>query len=292
MTPSLELQNETPLPDRRSANDMASTPTGPASSEPAASDSSLVVEQRAREHMNYGNSLARRGATFAAREEFIQALQLIADARDFQDQTRQYTSSLAEGLRALHESDDFVTLGAEQQLNLELAPIVAMHSSDVISEQDARGLRPVQALQAYYQYASEKISHAVGYSRVAGETLHALGKLMLATASYDAAGKPVDKAKAMVMFQAALVACPDEYRSANELGVLMARNGKWDRAVSVHAQPANRKDSRSVDQPGQNPRTPGRDGAGPAGQQRISADDRIRRPGLRRVDGLGLAGTV
>jgi tetratricopeptide (TPR) repeat protein len=191
---------------------------------------SPIVEKRAGEHLNYGMSLARRGATFAAREEFVEALRLIADSRDMQFQSRESTESLADGLRALNEADDFVMASAEQQLNMDLAPIVAMHESKVFTTAEANKLSSIQALQAYYQYANHKISHGVGNSLVAAETLHAMGKLLMSQARHDAAGKPIDQAKAIVMFQAALSANPDDYRSANELGVLMARSEKWNEA--------------------------------------------------------------
>ncbi len=232
MSPSLPLAAG-PNPDSLSANEPNA---GAEESQNAAIASSSIVEQRAREHMNYGKSLARRGASFAAREEFMQALRLVAEARDIQSNDRRHTTRLAAGLRALSESDDFVTLNAEQQLNLDLAPIVAMHSSPVFSDEDLASLKPIQALQAYYQYAVHQISQAVGGSTAAAETLHAMGKLMMASSRFDAAGKPIDRARAMVMFRSALAANPSDHRSANELGVLMARNGKWKQARELFTQ--------------------------------------------------------
>jgi tetratricopeptide (TPR) repeat protein len=143
---------------------------------------------------------------------------------------------LAAGLRALGEADDFVMIDAEQQLNIDMAGIVAMHESRIITEAEASMLTPIAAMQKYFQYATEQISAAAGNSVVAADALYAMGKLLQTSSSEDPAGKPIDRAKAMVMFQAALAANAEDYRSANELGVLMAHNGRWEMARDLFAQ--------------------------------------------------------
>ena len=203
---------------------------------PPALIASAVVEQRALEHLEYGRSLARRGATFAAREEFIQALRLIAESYDMQSQTRDYTAQLADGLRALNEADDFVMVNAERQLNIDVAEVVATHDSKVLSKSAVGNMSPISAMQMYFHYSTEKITGAVGQSMAAAEVLHAMGKLLQTSSQYDATGKPMDRAKAMVMFQVALSADPTDYRSANELGVLLAQNGKWELAKELFAK--------------------------------------------------------
>ncbi len=196
---------------------------------------SSIVEQRALDHLEYGKSLARRGATFAAREEFVQSLRLIAESYDMQTQTRDYTHMLADGLRALDEADDFVLLNAEQH-DIDMARIIATHESKVVSESMAKNLSPIKAMQMYFQYSTGKITAAAGRSTAAADVLHAMGKLLQTSSQSDATGKPMDRAKAMVMFQAALGANPSDYRSANELGVLLAQNGKWEMAKELFAK--------------------------------------------------------
>src|SRR5262249_884659 len=55
-----------------------------------------------------GFDLAKRGALYSARARFVQALQLIAQAQDAEQETRLYTKALAAGLTAMKESRDFV----------------------------------------------------------------------------------------------------------------------------------------------------------------------------------------
>lgn len=222
--PAAEAPGTRPSADRVAGSRVPSATTPPAQD---------VVEQRSRHHLEYGQSLARRGSTFAAREEFVQALRLITEARDMQAGNRQATSRLADGLRALTEARDFLDLDARQQLTIDLGPVMAAHRTPVARQPQAHGLRPIQALQAYYRFATTRIADAVGESSVAADTLYAMGKLQVLAADSPNSGVRPDRARAMVMFQASLAAQPGHYRSANELGVLMARNGKWPEACRL-----------------------------------------------------------
>ena len=202
---------------------------------------SPVVEERAQNHIQYGNSLARRGAIFAARQEFIQALRLIADSHDMQSGSMVYTRKLADALQALTESDDFVSVDSEQQLHMNVSTIIESHTARLIRPEHARDMSPIQAMQVYYNFAGSQMAQAVGQSKVASEALHSLGKLLTTAARYDANGKPMDQTKAMVMHQVALSANAGNHRSANELGVLLAGNGRWHQAADLFSESLKQK---------------------------------------------------
>ncbi len=230
-----------PLPTDAGGSSTFSPPAIPAPSfaRPVSKEiatSSSVINQRAHEHIAYGKSLARRGSMFAARQEFLQALRLIAEAYDMNSDGRKHTNHLAKSLSALAESEDFVTDDSERQLNLDVDAIIATHTSRVIEDANASDLTAIQALRRYYSFASKNLADAAGQSKTASEALYCLGKLLSTAANYDSAGKPMDRAKAIVMFQASLAADDKNYRSAHELGVLMARNGKWNRAKTLFKQ--------------------------------------------------------
>jgi tetratricopeptide (TPR) repeat protein len=194
------------------------------------------VEERVRQHIDYGKSLARRGSTFAAREEFVRSLRMIAESYDMQTQGRACTESLAAGLRALAESDDFVAVDSRQQLDMDLQGILETHHTRLIDPATSDAVSPIEAMQTYYAFASEQLAGAVGQSAAASDALHALGKLMTTAARFDATGKPQDRTKAMVMHQVALMANSSNHRSANELGVLLARHGRWPQALKLFSQ--------------------------------------------------------
>lgn len=200
-----------------------------------------VVEQRAKEHIEYGKSLARRGAVFAAKQEFIQALRLIADWHDMKSGTRTYTSKLAMAMQALTESDDFVSVDSEQQLQMDVRAILESHTSKLIHPDDAAEMSPIHAMQTYYAFATDQMSQAVGKSPVASEALFSLGKMLTTAARFDISGKPMDRTKAMVMHHVALSADENNYMSSNELGVLMAGNGRWRQAAELFGESLKRR---------------------------------------------------
>ena len=192
---------------------------------------SAVVERRAMEHIEYGNSLAMRGAGHAAKQEFLQALHIVAESNDAQRQSRQSTTSLASGLLALEEAADF--LGDMQMQDRNLATMIGSHRSRVLSEQEARSLSPIQAMQAYYYFAEQRFSDAGGASPTASLALYSLGKLLLSPTQPSNGGHPIDQTKAMVMFRSSLATDSTNHRSANELGVLMARNGRFQQSKEL-----------------------------------------------------------
>ena len=54
-----------------------------------------------------GLKMAAKGAVFSARLKLIEALELIADARDTRNETQSHSRSMKAGLTALREADDF-----------------------------------------------------------------------------------------------------------------------------------------------------------------------------------------
>ena len=194
------------------------------------------AEERAAKHIEYGKSLARRGSVFAARQELMQALRIIAESYDIQTRSRDYTDRLARGWRALQESDDFIAMDAQQQMDMNLADILETHTTQVIDSNRLAAISSIEAMQIYYAFAEDQILQAVGRSVVASDALFALGKLLTTAARFDASGKPQDRTKAMVMHQVALSADEHNHLSANELGVLLANNGRWHRSLDLFSR--------------------------------------------------------
>ena len=74
---------------------------------------------------------------------------------------------------------------------------------------------------------------AVGCNVVASETLQCLGKLSTVAAGHVSTSGRLDIAKAIVYHRAALTSNPDNFMSANELGVLLARSGRLEDAKQL-----------------------------------------------------------
>jgi len=188
-----------------------------------------VVRQRARKGIERGFHLAERGAVFSARAEFIRALRVMTQALDTRAGGSDHSRALAEGLTALEEATDFMPPGAALEADLDLPAIVDGHETPVLQVKVSERLTALAALQAYFNYAQQRLATAAGREPAAAEALYALGRLN-AEPNSRLSPPGLTAARAMTLHQAALVADPNNFRAANELGVLMARLGKWKAA--------------------------------------------------------------
>ncbi len=195
-----------------------------------------AVTQQADRLIEHGMSLASRGALYAARVEFIQALRMITQALDTLKGTTEHSRSLARGMQALEEADDFVPRGTQLEGNLNLSAIVVVHKTPVLHDEDLSDMTPLVALQRYYTYAQDQFAKACGGEPVASRALYGIGKLHTELGGQSGDASRLNGPKAMAFHQAALIVEPKNHRAANELGVLLARYGQLDEARNVLLQ--------------------------------------------------------
>jgi tetratricopeptide (TPR) repeat protein len=189
------------------------------------------IAQKAVHHIEYGKSLSRRGATFGARQEFFGALSVIARGNDSQAGGNAHTTALNRAIRALREVHDFVVKNADTRVGLNVSEVLETHQTRIISANEAAVISPVEAMQRYLTFAHQQLEFAGGRNVVVAEALFCLGKLHTVMATRQPGG--LDVAKAIVFHKAASASDSQNYRSFNELGVLMARNGDLDEAEKL-----------------------------------------------------------
>lgn len=213
--------------------------TGMRSSEMAA------VSRLADEHTRRAFDLATRNAMYSARAEFIEALQLVAHAIDAERRTYEHSQALADGLTAMKESDDFASHGGRMQDNIDVIRIAKSHTTPVLKGLEPRSVSRMAAMQQYYTYAQRRLSFAVAHEPSGSLALYGLGKLYTVLAQAPSQGLTAPEPKAIVFHQAALMVDGRNYMAANDLGVLLARYGKYEQAkaallhsLSITAQPA------------------------------------------------------
>jgi tetratricopeptide (TPR) repeat protein len=201
------------------------------------------VGQIARDHLNYGNSLARRGSLYSARQEFFSGLRLVIESLDHVNGLSSHRENYDLAIMALNEAEDFVPASGDQA-SRSVARIAELHRSKVLSPEQTQTFTPMAAMQAYFAFAQSHFSAACGHTPVASELLYGLGKLYTVKASQEASGEPSDLAVTLLMHEAALHVDPNNYLSANELGVALARLGHYEAAraallhsVATHASP-------------------------------------------------------
>ena len=209
-----------------------------------ASPALATVARRADQLVDHGTRLAERRAYFSARSEFLEALSLMAQALDMDRGEQVHSASLAEGLRALEEAQDFVAYGSKLEADLDVTQIAKAHRTPVLEGTD-EPIAPLSALQQYYSFAQRKLAVAAGQQPAASRALYALGKLQTAMAREPLGGTSYE-ARAMVFHQAALAADQANAGSANEFGVLLARCGQYEDAKRVLLQSLSLQQSAEV----------------------------------------------
>jgi tetratricopeptide (TPR) repeat protein len=196
------------------------------------------VLQLVSEHLEYGNSLARRSAVQLAKQEFYKGLATLTEAIDQASGSTAYSEALRQGFIALDETADFQS--AHELRPVDLSIIVQRHATPIIRQGYLQTSSHAQARQAYLLYAKQRLAAAVGDHPLAGELLFPLGKLHLVNFEQGEKVDNLELLKAEALFEAALVAHPNHAKTNNELAVLKAKQGNWalardllQRAVAV-----------------------------------------------------------
>jgi|694.fasta_scaffold53488_3 tetratricopeptide (TPR) repeat protein len=186
--------------------------------------------QVASTHLSYGKTLARKGATASARNEFLNALAVIAQSRDLRLGGKDHVNALNQAVLALAEAEDLFGKPGSSNLDADVATVSAGHLSRILDPAVAKQLTRADALNAYQEFARRNLQAACGRNWLASETFYALGRLHNLLSLADPAQQPCELSKSLTFHQAALSADANNFASANELGVLLARQGQLEEA--------------------------------------------------------------
>ena len=111
---------------------------------------------------------------------------------------------------------------------------------------DLATLTSLDALKCYLTFAQDQLAATAGNEVAGSMALHGLGKLYATLAAQNTTVVQGAEAKAVVYYQAALLACPQNYLSSNDLGVILGRSGHYaearvalEHSVSVCRQAAS-----------------------------------------------------
>jgi len=178
-----------------------------------------------------GYALAQRGALYAAQTEFVQVLRRVALAKDASRGGDQHSRALAVGLRALDEAEDFVPRGLALEGEVNVWTVASSHRTPVLQDY-AHEVSLHTAASLYHAFAERQLAFAVAGEQTGSMALHGLGKINARLA--DLGDNDVhDVRTAVTMFSAALAVRPDNHLAANELGVLLCRNGRPAESVRL-----------------------------------------------------------
>ena len=188
--------------------------------------------------------LADRRAFYAARQRLLRSMELLAQPQDQPYRGTEHQQALRRALLTLEEAQDFVPEPGRVQSELDVVALAAGHETPVAS-QVTPTTTAQQALSLYYTYAQEQLVAALGRTGQASQVLSTLGKLYAYMAGEP---RPLLRdclGQALVFQQAALLADRNNPAAANELGVLLARLGRYEEALgwlshSVRLRPESR----------------------------------------------------
>jgi len=195
-----------------------------------------AAAQQAVHHIEYGKSLSRRGAAYAARQEFYTALRVTAESNDATTGTQEFSRALSQAILAMKEARDFVQEDTEAGMLLDVSSIVETHRSKIIDKAQAASTNPTQAMERYFVYAQNKLDEASGRNAVSAEILFCLGKLHTTISNTKTVPDKIDVARAIAYHHAALMSDKNSFRSANELGVLLVQMGQLEQATELFKQ--------------------------------------------------------
>ena len=198
---------------------------------------------RVRQHLAEGYRHVSRRAASAAQDQFLAALREVAQARVNAQVSPNASQSLANSLVAMREMRDFYAPGATVQLD-PYAMAVA-HQSPVLKDTSEPRLSARKAIERYSAYATAELAAACGNEPLAAEALYGMGQISSRESLTQLADSRASQL-AKIFFSAALRVNSRHELAGNELGVLLARTGAWERAIAVLKQSATHVPSKAI----------------------------------------------
>jgi hypothetical protein len=181
--------------------------------------------------LSYAFDLAQRGAPYTADSEFRAVLGLCALEMDAREGGTARREALREGLLALQEADQFGGDQVDWRDAADVRSIAAGHTTPVLVGAQ-RPVDSIQAVQAYYMFAEQRLNTACQGLPGASLAFYGLGRTIVlpGTRISHASGK------AALFQRVALAIAPQNLLAANELGVLLAQHGQLQDAERIFQQ--------------------------------------------------------
>src|SRR5262245_18488340 len=215
-----------PQPNVRSVSLQSSTPDGQTSwiiqpdvqRTPKLAGNEPELPPHITRRMNYAFDLPQRGATYSATTEFQAVLGLCALEMDSRDGGTSRRDALRQGLIALVEADQFGGVQVDWHDSADVRRIAVGHTTPVLNQPGQSQVDSVQAVQAYYAYAEQRLCYACAGMPGASLAFYGIGRTMTVPGSHVVRGA----GKAALLYRVALEVSPQNVLAGNELGVLLA----------------------------------------------------------------------
>jgi len=204
------------------------------------------VNDLAKTKIQHAYAKASRGSLYVARQELIEVLRMISQAKDAQHGSPDRSNALAAGLRALREAEDFAPSGTQLEAELDIMVLCASHRTPVSKQPGSADLLPRLMMDRYLRYAQLQLAMSAAGEPAGSMALHALGKINSQLGRVEPAQHSLADRHAVAFQQAALLAHNQNHLAAHELGVLLANSGHFAEAEQLLLQVAARESNAVV----------------------------------------------
>gem|GEM_PF-6694301 len=212
-----------------------SPPTATGVRSPGSTRVTLLVADQYRRAMG----MAEKGALYAAEEQLLQTLWLIAQAGDEAADSHRHTEALTSALLAWREAEDLAPAIGPTVTSSHVKLLIDSHRTPLPPELEEGPVQALDVLQAYFAFAQDRMLEAVGHEPAATHVLYGLGRLQTAPTRLTTPRLRLGGAKAIAILQTALDVDERNYAAANELGVLLARCGRLEESRATLLQAAS-----------------------------------------------------
>ncbi len=199
----------------------------------AASQATSADKKWGQEALQRGIELAQQRSFYSSHTRFIEALRIVAQSLDKLACSNEHAPALRRGLQAYEEAVDFQSRSDQPDLDINLNNLINRHDTSVLHHVILDDWNWEQCLREYMSFAQREIVHAVGGEPLAADALLGLGQLQAHLQPGNREAADIRTHRALMLYQAALIVDQEHYTAANELGVLLARNGQLEEAVTV-----------------------------------------------------------
>lgn len=183
---------------------------------------------------NMAFELIQRGAPYSARSRLIEALRILSRSLDERSGNgANHTKALRRALAAYEEAEDFFPSPNRPDEEPNIGLIASGHETQVLKNVNLEDMTTTQCAREYAAFAEQEFVKALGNEAIASKALYGLGRLEWADAVSAKKVVQLRAYRSIALYQSALVVDQANFAAANELGVLLARNGSYDAAIAA-----------------------------------------------------------
>ena len=143
-----------------------------------------------------------------------------------------HMEALSAGLTAIEEAER-IRVASTAGADVDLSMLVAIHRTPILKSAELQDMLPLAAIDRYHEYAQEQLATAVAGDPSGSMALYGLARIYEHLGSENGADRVARSRQAAALHEAALLAHPENPLAAHELGVVLSKLGRYERAIAM-----------------------------------------------------------